>query len=1192
MSTEENSRAILFLLTLAKYDTLNSSLYFNKAHQIKEWLIQNMWNGSYFEIGVLATGIIDNILGEYSDVQILPILALAKGNEEGVWNEDINIYNGLSWLENYNVDIQFNGKQMSGFSKKTESDDNSIWNETTLNAVVAYKVLGNTARANQILSGIKNTQDTITGSFPHIVANDGTEDTDDWPYNFPYGAVDATTSFIFATQTGTPSPVVIVSVSLQALKKGLSRLLEQRMSGFPAIDKEKSSISSPVFNFVPEKKALSYPSVRIIDNKQIDETIEKAITQINKAIGNNSVFPFGSENTKILLRSKKYPNETALVYENGHIRGYAVFGPLFHCPAYLYYLAVDPVFRGRGLGSFLLNMVLKYFIFKGEEKMMLHVLRNNPAGRFYFNTKIIMPELIRDILYDDDVIPFSPAHVRLEFLLTKPFLSSRNSDIPLVKLPQKISSPIGTIKVRGTSMLNNKQKKGVRVPRSPSAKTGFAGIVFALILSLFIPQTLLSENEQVFSEEPSVSGAILKKSHSIQQLKKEIYLRDLLKKMGYQSSKIPVIAELFLKIYNDVGYEWQEKLKTAEDTDSLKDGLRELMAAVDNAGYISHANRVTDPLIRLLVNGMNDNGEDIFAEIDHSSLSDMEKEENKTILVLCTANAQLFYIMLNLAGLDVKAVDSSCYLTEFGHVFLLLDFKGKNIFFDPTNGIIREVDNFLSYYEKTGSYWKLKESNKLDLLSLKLKYEKTTFEALNEQSELELLNYLCNEVLLPDRDGHLFICTQIKNNLAVAYTVIGKMKEAHKLLKKAAEMAPHYLGSYMNEGTIYLREGDLAAAENSFKKAFKENPSSSYVFFCLGELAAARGEVEKAFKYYKRSLEINEAFSQPYLSMANIYEILNMPEKAAQEYEKLGKWNQDDFSVFVSAGLFYYQAKKYEKALIMLEKAAEINPYFVKTYYALGFTYEAVGNIDKAIEAFQHNLDAGEKNDIIFGKLGIWYSKKGRHEEALIAMKNSLKCRQIPQFEEFWKYFGISAYETNDHKGAIDAFNRSIKRNFKDGELYLKLGSSYEALNDVEKAMDSYKKALKMNPGLNEANLRLAGTLYKAKRFNEAINLYKKYIVSEPSSAKAYFGLGMAYLRMGNKENALKNFKRAVIFDPAYIKEVPEEFKIVLQSGSSSPVAGQEFNKLVFSFLRQGAGEFYIRDMIRDLDRAVKKDPY
>lgn len=80
----------------------------------------------------------------------------------------------------------------------------------------------------------------------------------------------------------------------------------------------------------------------------------------------------------------------------GTIVGFAIVRSDPAGNTYLWSLAVDPAYRGRGVGGNLLREVIKYYTLARATEIALHVKPDNPAQKLYFDYGFRVQSVIRD----------------------------------------------------------------------------------------------------------------------------------------------------------------------------------------------------------------------------------------------------------------------------------------------------------------------------------------------------------------------------------------------------------------------------------------------------------------------------------------------------------------------------------------------------------------------------------------------------------------------------------------------------------------------------------------------------------------------------------------------------------------------------------------------------------------------------
>ena len=91
-------------------------------------------------------------------------------------------------------------------------------------------------------------------------------------------------------------------------------------------------------------------------------------------------------------------------------------------------------------------------------------------------------------------------------------------------------------------------------------------------------------------------------------------------------------------------------------------------------------------------------------------------------------------------------------------------------------------------------------------------------------------------------------------------------------LKKAIELDPKNMRTYIELARAYLFAQDTAAAEETLKKALTIDPRSTEILLALGDFRVTTGKPDQAEIIYKQALEIAPNNEDIYLRLASFYQ--------------------------------------------------------------------------------------------------------------------------------------------------------------------------------------------------------------------------------------------------------------------------------------------------------------------------------
>ncbi len=113
------------------------------------------------------------------------------------------------------------------------------------------------------------------------------------------------------------------------------------------------------------------------------------------------------------------------------------------------------------------------------------------------------------------------------------------------------------------------------------------------------------------------------------------------------------------------------------------------------------------------------------------------------------------------------------------------------------------------------------------------------------------------------------------NNMGDVYVKEGKLDKAVESFQEARRLRPGYADATHNLANTYLQKGDLEKAEEYFKEAVKENPELYQSYFLLSYIKIQNEEFQQAKAYLERTLELNPEHEDARQLLRQIEEAIN-----------------------------------------------------------------------------------------------------------------------------------------------------------------------------------------------------------------------------------------------------------------------------------------------------------------------------
>ena len=130
-----------------------------------------------------------------------------------------------------------------------------------------------------------------------------------------------------------------------------------------------------------------------------------------------------------------------------------------------------------------------------------------------------------------------------------------------------------------------------------------------------------------------------------------------------------------------------------------------------------------------------------------------------------------------------------------------------------------------------------------------------------------------------------------------------EIEKAEKLLKKGEPFFKDNPGFNLALGSLYLKKGDLANAEDSIKKALAREPDSMQAHVLMGDCLLRKKDHDGAALEYRKAVELSPAASMALIKLAEFYLLDNNLAEAKRILSESAAKSPD----FLPASLFWQE---------------------------------------------------------------------------------------------------------------------------------------------------------------------------------------------------------------------------------------------------------------------------------------------
>jgi tetratricopeptide (TPR) repeat protein len=236
------------------------------------------------------------------------------------------------------------------------------------------------------------------------------------------------------------------------------------------------------------------------------------------------------------------------------------------------------------------------------------------------------------------------------------------------------------------------------------------------------------------------------------------------------------------------------------------------------------------------------------------------------------------------------------------------------------------------------------------------------------------------------------------NNLAVAYSHIGKIDQAIDALKQGLSINPTYPEGYNNLASFLILKRDYVQAEKMLNIALKLRPHYGKAFFNMGRIYLEKGNQEKAWECFKNSctkadLDTDIGFA----TYAKVSLALKKTEDAIFGYKKTLELNPQYPEAKFNLANAYFIAMQYEQAIAMYQEVLGENPNELRAFYNQGEAYFKLNQPQKAIDCFNRSEKIRGEMPQLPIRIAACLEKMGKRQQAITKLYDILNDAKAPE---------------------------------------------------------------------------------------------------------------------------------------------------------------------------------------------------
>ena len=382
-------------------------------------------------------------------------------------------------------------------------------------------------------------------------------------------------------------------------------------------------------------------------------------------------------------------------------------------------------------------------------------------------------------------------------------------------------------------------------------------------------------------------------------------------------------------------------------------------------------------------------------------------------------------------------------------------------------------------------------------------------------------------------------------------------------LKKAIELDPKHIPTYLTLAQAYMQMKNAASAEQALQQALAADPKSVEATAAMGDFRLLTGKLDEAEGYYKAAIDLAPDRDAVYLKLGGFYQMTRKWNEAEATYQKLAAAKPKDENAQLILAEFYKHVGQPDKALTSFRQAIELNPSSVPARDRLIDQYLIMGKLNEAEQQVQAIYDKNKKD-----LTGRYFDARlrlarGKPDDAIEMLQGVIKDE--PQHAGAHYYLGLAYGVKNDVPQTRRELTEAVKLAPTMVDARTSLAGLHLAEGSYDLAIEQAQAGLRLN-GRNLQAATILGDAYlrkndlaKAKLTFEAI---AKALPKEPLSR---YRLGLIARNEKNDTAALSYFEEALAVDPNAIEPLDQIAAIKAGQGKAKEARDRVMKQLEMS---------------------------
>jgi tetratricopeptide (TPR) repeat protein len=347
--------------------------------------------------------------------------------------------------------------------------------------------------------------------------------------------------------------------------------------------------------------------------------------------------------------------------------------------------------------------------------------------------------------------------------------------------------------------------------------------------------------------------------------------------------------------------------------------------------------------------------------------------------------------------------------------------------------------------------------------------------------------------------------------------------------------------------------GDLAQAEQFYRRVLRDDPGQAEALHGLGAIAYQRGAHDQAIAWLRRALASCPDNPVLHSNLGAAHRAAGQPAEAEACYRQALRLQPDCADACNNLGNVLREQGRPAEAVARYRQAVLARPAFAEAHLNLGLALREQGQWQQALAHFRQAARFRPGYAEVHGHMARLLWEQGRRDEAVEQLRQALRARPDGLAEHL--ILAAALQEQGRLDEATTLFREALRRQPSSAAAHHGLGAALARQGRLDEAVPHLEEAVRLEPHLPGAQYLLGHALRAQGRPDRAVpHLVKAFLLSHAAAphprplcnqpapppraprpqgpADGLAARARAALREGRPEEALTQCREALRLDP------------------------------------------------------------